>query len=95
MEQSPREENSSSPSLGISRILRTLKVCYHVDNSPSCLYPKLDEPCSCIPILFLYFNRYHPTHAHILSSLFFLQGSSPKHVMYFFSLPCMLHALPI
>lgn len=61
----------------------------------TCPYPVPDESCSHIPILFLYFHTYHLTHAHVLSGLFFLQSFSPKPVMYFPSLSCMLHALPI
>lgn len=38
----------------------------------TCPYPTPDEPCSRIPILFLYFHSYHHTHVHILSGLFFL-----------------------
>lgn len=38
----------------------------------TCPSPTPDEPCSRIPMLFLYFNSYHLTHAHVLSGLFFL-----------------------
>jgi len=38
----------------------------------TCPFPMPNEPCSRIPILFLYFHSYHLNHAHVLSGLFFL-----------------------
>jgi hypothetical protein len=58
VEQNPREDNSSSDSPGIPRIVCNLKVRYHVHNSPS-LVPILSHmnPVYALPsYLFIYFN---------------------------------------